>query len=819
MVLAGVRGGLGWFSTLLVFLLGGSGLPLGVPPLPEDPKLAAVAPEQCWFYLASAGTAEPDPKSPNQTEQLLAEPEVRRMIAEIEHALRASVRAGNRSNELLPTIASDDLVDLLKMLLTRPMAVYVTDVHTRSPLESEGLVGGRGGLIVHCGDYAAKLKTVLDQAAKAASPDVVEAVQVAGQPWRRLKINPAVPVVFGFHGPYFLVAVGNGEAEAMLKRLEGHRPAWLEDVRRQLPVERLSTVTYINFKAIKPVVWPKAASPTPIQTVFALLGFDSVSTLASVTGMDAEGCVSKTLVGIEGPPSGLLGLVETKPLAPSDLAVVPRDATFAVAFKLDLERLLDTVLKVVDEMHQTGRAELLGAIGQSEEYWRLRLREDLLASLGDTWRLFDSPSEGGVLAGTTLVVSLKDPQRAVAANAKLIAALRLRLLKDAVAGPTGGAAAPMSLAELDCAGRRIYTIESNSRWDMPPLAFSWCLTDKDLVVALYPQAIKAYLTRGKDFQSLAEVPEVAALVQGDGGPFKLVYCNTRRAFDMVYPLLPAVTAATARDLRHDGVELNTSLLPSARAVRPHLTPMVMAARRTAAGIEVVERRVLPIPGTAIIGLWLLGSSGVTTDKLLSPQQTRSIDNMKQIMLAIHNYHAARHEFPPAYSVDKSGKPLLSWRVLILPFMEGDTLGRQFHYNEPWDSEHNKKLLAQMPDIYKAPGSKVAGQWKTNYLAVRGKDTVLSGDKPNSFASIRDGSSSTIITVEVSDARAVEWTRPDDFQYDPNNPMQGLVGLRSGGFLAGLADGSVHFVRSSIDARTLRLLFTKSDGEPVPFPEE
>ena len=80
--------------------------------------------------------------------------------------------------------------------------------------------------------------------------------------------------------------------------------------------------------------------------------------------------------------------------------------------------------------------------------------------------------------------------------------------------------------------------------------------------------------------------------------------------------------------------------------------------------------------------------------------------------------------------------------------------------------------------------------------------------------MRYGVSNTIITVEVSDAMAVEWTRPEDFLYNPQNPIHGLVGLRRNGFLAGLGDGSVRFYRSSRDAETFTSLFNKRNRNVV-----
>jgi hypothetical protein len=196
---------------------------------------------------------------------------------------------------------------------------------------------------------------------------------------------------------------------------------------------------------------------------------------------------------------------------------------------------------------------------------------------------------------------------------------------------------------------------------------------------------------------------------------------------------------------------------------------------------------------------------------------QSTNNLKQIGLSMHNYLQANKTFPAAYTVDKSGKPLLSWRVLILPYLEQNDLYKEFHLDEPWDSEHNKKLIARMPAVYGNPNSAVAGGGKTNYLAPRGDKTIFANDKGTKISDVTDGTSNTIVTLEVPDNEAVVWTKPDDFKYDENAPMKGLLGMRTNGFIAGLADGSVRFFMLPLDPTVVKAMFTRNGGEKVAAP--
>lgn len=197
------------------------------------------------------------------------------------------------------------------------------------------------------------------------------------------------------------------------------------------------------------------------------------------------------------------------------------------------------------------------------------------------------------------------------------------------------------------------------------------------------------------------------------------------------------------------------------------------------------------------------------------RRATSMNNMKQIMLGLLNYESAKGQFPAHAICSADGKPLLSWRVHMLPFMDQMPLYQQFHLDEPWDSEHNKALIPLMPAFYLDPASSHAQtDGLSNYLGAKGKDRFFNGSpEGRRMASVRDGTSNTIAVVQVNDDRAVAWTRPDDWELDETTPMAGLGGLHTGGiFVAGFCDGHVVVVNTEIDLTVFKAMLTTAGGE-------
>lgn len=144
------------------------------------------------------------------------------------------------------------------------------------------------------------------------------------------------------------------------------------------------------------------------------------------------------------------------------------------------------------------------------------------------------------------------------------------------------------------------------------------------------------------------------------------------------------------------------------------------------------------------------------------------NNLKQIALAFHNYHDTYKTFPPAYIPDKDGKPMHSWRVLILPFIEQQALYQRYNFNEPWDSPGNLAITNVAIPAYCCPScpqsAATPGATETNYMVITGPGTVFDGAKGAKLRDIVDGS--LIWTLAICNSRPPPQGRPDRIAITP-----------------------------------------------------
>ena len=225
----------------------------------------------------------------------------------------------------------------------------------------------------------------------------------------------------------------------------------------------------------------------------------------------------------------------------------------------------------------------------------------------------------------------------------------------------------------------------------------------------------------------------------------------------------------------------------------------------------------------------------------SAQKAESSNNMKQIAIALHNWadvHSRDDRFgtrfppPVIYGKDGKGKVPHSWRVEMLPYLEQIDLYNAYNFDEPWDSEANKRILAKMPAVFRHPMDKQDSTSAAYYVLtpdklletktlpdggieqpVGGLPTAFATKTGVRFGEMTDGTSNIIAIVEAK--RDIPWTKPEDIVFDPAKDPPALGGFFKDGYHVGLCDGSVRFFTPKVEPATLKLLITPQDGQPTP----
>jgi Protein of unknown function (DUF1559) len=224
---------------------------------------------------------------------------------------------------------------------------------------------------------------------------------------------------------------------------------------------------------------------------------------------------------------------------------------------------------------------------------------------------------------------------------------------------------------------------------------------------------------------------------------------------------------------------------------------------------------------AIVPTWTLGllpigpapANAATQDKADAAKaeaQRHATKNLMHLALAMHEYHDAHGTFPPSALVSKDGKALLSWRVLLLPHLDGAALFQEFKLAEPWDSAHNIKLLAKMPKVFTPTWGDKKEPGMTPWQVFHGPGAGFEGTKGLRIPDFQDGTSNTILVVEGG--QMVPWTKPADLLYDRKKDVPAVGCLFPDIFHYAMADGSAHVGARKCDVESLRCAIERNDGK-------
>ncbi len=805
-----VMGGVELLFTVMLVGVFGSGLPTSLPPRPYDAEMASLVPEDSMLMYMQMGTAAASANAPSETEKLLAKPSVTRfrelLLDSLETQMVQAASRGGADDENKRQLRK--ILGHIRRAIESPIVLFANVQLPATPFAGQPVPSG--ALVIRFDGAGAKeaLGTIRGILEQEGAPLATHKTK-HGISSDRLALPFNIVIDLAVADNMLVLALGDTTLDDLLERKGKASAKWIAEMRNELKVERPSML--LAFRVGRFIDFYKGLGPfASIMDEFGignLLGFQTVS------GIDGKQFVTKQRFHFDGEMTGVMALIGKEPVTADDFKPVPADALAAVVLRADPLAIFD---RFMDALTSFG-----GIVGGGPEDafdgFDYDLRDDLLASLAGNAQLVVLAGSGNSAPDIRLTVGIKDRAKAATVEEAI-----LDQLKDELDNDRGA-----ELVTHEFKGSKIHGIAATEESaDGPPnwRGVYWCLTDSHFILSNSRTPIQSFLDQPIAATNLATRPELAAVLKKQ--PFAVVFADTPQAIELAYAALPTLQKMVRELGDGEPLDFDWSSLPPATDVLGHIEPTVAAVYRKSNGFYSETSQTFP-------GLNLLAGSVISARAVApaakrlrsSANRSRSTNNMRQMMIGLHSFHNDWKAFPAAYSVDQNGKPLLSWRVHILPYLDEADLYKQFNLDEPWDSDHNKKLIAKMPQIYGSVHEQ-AEDGKTVYLTIRTKGAVFAAPEGNNgdaairnprgtrLRDIRDGTSNTVLMIEVAGKDAVIWSKPDDLTIDPKNPRQAISTPYGDRVAAGFADGSVRMLRLKLESETWLRLFQISDGNII-----
>lgn len=617
--------------------------PANLPPAAEDPRLASLASEDCLLYFSWPGSGELKPDSKNRTEQLLADEEVQLFLRGIRRRF-----GGDGIRKSMPQVESPvpEIVRFVEVALTRPVGGFVNDIQV--PMRQVGdqqipnwdATTVTGGIVVNAGDQvSAVMKAAGSLALISGDLDLKPLDDRPSSEGKVVLLTvDDLRIYLGQKDSYLFAASSEEAVKTIVDTLDGRRqpPRWYDEIRQRLAVPRPTKRIYVDLQRIREL--SVVGIPGPAREQLARLGWERARRLAIVSGLDETAYVTKTFLDVD-----LTDDVDfpfpLEPLTAEQLRWIPADCTFAVAGKLNFETAFDVIFELselglgmrgqraramkadfrrddvqllvppeaeIEEEEEDlpirapadflQEAEAVGVpLERSEDQSRMAAAKttwkELFASLGSTWRLYNSPGEGGLLVtGTVAIFDVEDLPRFQRASKKLGVLVR---------------AEGFQIRSFSFRGKTIhYAAGTIKDADDVALPFAWMIDDGQLFLTVSPQILKGHIRRRSE-QRLVDLPEVSGVLRS-GDSVLLSYVDSPSLYRLAYSggvtAVPLIGVA-ANQL---GIDYPIHEIPSLAAISPHVRPGVASIRRVDGGVIAESRRTLPFNGSLLWMQLLLG---------------------------------------------------------------------------------------------------------------------------------------------------------------------------------------------------------------------
>jgi type II secretory pathway pseudopilin PulG len=663
--------------------------------------------------------------------------------------------------------------------------------------------------------------------------------------------SPGVEVAWWKEGSHLVLTAGINSAANHIAVLDGSAPNLMsselwKEFGKQRAFSR-NMLAWLDIGSIRdtygqmplPVPSPE---PLTVNAVAEALGLDNLGAVVTESGFKGEATWSESHVQVKGDPKGLLALADQSPFTLKDLPPMPVDTTGFAAVSFDSSKFYDTVLDLVRNGAKFGPPDAAdqveGMIAQIPQMVGFDPKADLFDSLGSTMCFY---LDGGqpiffMFGGPVLAVEVQDAEK-----------LRKTIDQLLVVGE-GMSRGELEVTRVEKQGREIILLGAEGAQ-----AVSLCVDDKWLLLSLQPQSIETFAMRldGKLDKWAPSAEIKAALADLPESYTSIAITDPRPMYKGLIGMAPTLANFARVGIKQSGMfppdfELPFSVadVPPAELVTQHLFPNIAIGTTDAKGFHSVSRSSLPslpfigemsgVGGVATVGVLVALILPAVQQARVAARRSQSKNNLKQIGLALHNYHEVHRAFPSGTieNEDLKVEERLSWIVSILPFIEQAALYDVIDQEEGWEDGDNADWTATTIPHLMNPQVADNTQGATHYVGIAGigKDaaTLPVTDKRAGafgynrklrFRDIKDGTSNTIGVAEASKGYG-SWGaggKPTIRSLTKKPYINGPDGIGSpfpGGMNAMILDGSVRFISENIDPTVMEALVTINGGERI-----
>ena len=754
----------------------------GIPTASEDQDsfaaIAKIAPAEeplaCWIWNR-AGNLNPDG---NPGEQWLADEGLQNSLGKLKLAI----------GKLADMQQSETLVQLSKKIGWLLASKAGIAAFENVDMEGESLIA----------TIAIKLDGDRQEVGKFLESAMAE-FEITGETKNGAMVYPIpnipFPVFVGIQQDHLILAAGQNQWDAIRTRIGGPEefPGWMKDRLKNLPLDRRSQFAFASIRSFMAMLPPEAEEDENFQRISKALDLQGLKSIALSSG--ADGVSNVSMFHVECNKEGLGAIMNVPAIEKSKLEELPAEAVSAVALRFSPGNMMSLIDQTVPQ------EELEDFLSTFAEASGLDLRADIIDHLEGTVRTYQT---GSVMAPKqVMVIRIRDEAEFASSYEQINATL------EQMAAEMG-----MEFIEQEKRGKQIFGIANFG------VAAYWSVQGSNLYLASNSRAIGSHIRKAEkgNFLSVLET-ELGAKVLAQAksleleGPLFVQHFDLDQIVEVVIPVVQGLMnfiPPEAAEMFEFGAE-DFPLIESLLGLRPSSSMLF----KNSDGYMGISRYDTPVPfelstvavGGIAVGLLLPAVQQVRA----AARRTQSMNNLRQLSLACLNYEASKRSYPAAYTVDEEGKPLLSWRVAILPYLGEQELYDQFRQDEPWDSDHNRQLLSKMPDVFRNPAA-FTSDTDSSYAAPVCEGSAIA-EKANTIENIEDGAFNTILVVELGESQQMPWTAPQDLDISKLTDLEFDNG-HPGVILFARCDGAVHSISKTVDLDEFLKACNGSDGSSI-----